>query len=473
MATPRRKKYRPWNPEVYAHQVFTPADRLPDGDLVFFLLDAIPQLDLDPFYASYEVETRGQPPFDPALLVCLLTYSYAVGVYSSRKIAAACERNLAFLAIVGDDRPDFRTISDFRKGHLDAFADLFVRVLRLAHEAGLVQLGLWATDGSKLPGNASRHKAMSYGYMKKEEERLQAEIKELLTQAQQVDEAEDAALGARRGDELPEELRFREERLAKIQQAKERLEQQARDEAAAERQRRAEAEEQVRQGQRRAGGRPAKPISDVPADKAQTSFTDPELKIMPQSNKSFEYSGNAQVVVDDACQIIVACDVVLQTNDKRQAVPMAQQALTNLEAAGIERPVDEAGRVQKIVNAADTGYFSAEAVSGLEALDLDPYIATERQKHHGPAAATATAGLPAPATAQEKMRAKLRTARGRAVYGLRKGVVEPVFGQIKGARGFRRFSLRGLEKIRGEWRLVCLTHNLLKIWRYRCAPSTN
>jgi transposase len=444
MATPRRKKYRPWNPEAYAQQAFSPADRLPEDDLVFFLLDAIPQLNLDPFYASYEVETRGQPPFDPALLVCLLVYAYSVGVFSSRKMAQACERNLAFLAIVGDDRPDFRTISDFRKEHLGRLPDLFTQVLKLAHATGLVQLGLWATDGSKLPGNASRHKAMSYGYMNKEEERLKAEIKDLLTQAQQVDEAEDAALGAHRGDELPEELRFREQRLAKIQQAKERLEQQARDEAEAERQRRAESEEQVRQGQRHAGGRPAKPIRDVPEDKAQLSFTDPELKIMPQSNKSFEYSGNAQVVVDDACQIIVACDVVLQTNDKQQAVPMAQQALANLQAAGIERPVDEGGQVQKIVNAADTGYFSEKAVSGLEALGLDPYIATERQKHHGPAAATAMAPLPASATAPEKMRAKLRTVRGRAVYGLRKGVVEPVFGQIKGVRGFRRFSLRGL-----------------------------
>jgi transposase len=317
MVIPRRKKYRPWNPEAYAQQAFSPAERLPEGDLVFFLLDVIPQLDLDPFYASYELETRGQPPFDPSLLVCLLVYAYCVGVYSSRKIAIACERNLAFLAIVGDDRPDFRTISAFRKEHLGLLPDFFNQVLKLAHETGLVQLGLWATDGSKLPGNASRHKAMSYGYMNKEEERLKAEIKDLLTQAQQADEAEDAVLGTRRGDELPEELRFREERLAKIQQAKGRLEQQARDEAEAERQRRAEAEEQVRQGQRRAGGRPAQPISDVPEDKAQTSFTDPELKIMPQSNKSFEYSGNAQVVVDDACQIIVACDVVLQTNDKQ------------------------------------------------------------------------------------------------------------------------------------------------------------
>src|SRR5947209_7634627 len=314
---------------------------------------------------------------------------------------------------------------------------------------------------------------MSYGYMNKEEGRLKAEIAELLKQAQQTDEAEDAALGSRRGDELPEELRFREERLAKIQEAKKRLEEQARAAAAAERQRRVEAEQQRQQEGRPAGGRPPGPIPEVPGDKAQTNFTDPELKIMPQPNKGWEYSGNAQVVVDDVCQIIVACDVVTDTNDKRQAVPMAQQALANLEAAGIERPVAEAGRVQKIVNAADTGYFSAQAVSGLEALGLDPYLATERQKHHAPTGAPAAGPVPAGATAQEKMRAKLRTARGRAVYGLRKGVVEPVFGQIKGARGFRRFSLRGLEKIRREWRLVCLTHNLLKIWRYRYVPSMN
>jgi transposase len=466
MATPRRKKYRPWNPQAYAQQAFTPADRLPDGDLVFFLLDLVPQLDLDPFYASYEVETRGQPPFDPALLVCLWLYAYAVGVYSSRKIATACERNLAFLAIVGDDRPDFRTISTFRKEHLERFADLFLQVLRLAHEAGLVQLGLWATDGSKIPGNASRHKAMSYGYMTKEVERLRAEIADLLRQAQQQDEAEDAALGSCRGDELPEELRFREQRLAKILQAKARLEEQAQQAAAAERQRRAESAERARQGQRQAGGRPAPPVSDAPDAKAQTSFTDPELKIMPQANKGWDYSGNAQVVVDDACQIIVACDVTAQSNDKQQAVPLAQQALANLEQAGIERPRDTQGQVVKIAAALDSGYCSAAAVTGLEALGFDPYVATERQKHHAAAAA-----VPAGVTAVERMRAKLCSTVGRAVYGLRKGLVEPVFGQIKGARGFRRFRLRGLAKVCGEWRLVCLTHNLLKLWRYGCAPQ--
>src|SRR5437763_1786047 len=183
-------------------------------------------------------------------MTCLWLYSYCVGVFSSRKIAQACERNLAFLAIVGDDRPDFRTISDFRQIHLDALADLFNQVLQLAHEAGLVQLGAWATDGSKFPGNASRHKAMSYGYLKKEQERLQAEIAELLKQQQEIDAQEDAALGSRRGDELPDELRFREQRLAKILEAKQRLEEQAKAAAEAERQRRAESEEALGQGQR-------------------------------------------------------------------------------------------------------------------------------------------------------------------------------------------------------------------------------
>jgi len=395
-----------------------------------------------------------------------------VGVFSSRKIATACERNLAFVAIVGDDRPDFRTLSDFRKLHLDALADLFHQVLKLAQAAGLVQLGAWATDGSKFPGNASRHKAMSYGYMKKEEQRLQAEIAELLKQAQQTDETEDAALGARRGDELPDELRFREQRLARIQQAKQRLEEQAQVAAEAERQRRAE-EEAARPGPRHAGSRPAKPMSDVPQDKAQTNFTDPELKIMPQPNKGWEYAGNAQVVVDDACQIIVACEVVIETNDKQQAVPMAEQALANLQVAGIARPVDAAGQVQKIVSLQDSGYFSEKAVSRLEALGFDPYMAIQRQKHHAPAEATAAGQTAQAATAKEAMQAKVRTRQGRALYGLRKGIVEPVFGQIKGARGFRRFSLRGLRKIRGEWRLLCLTHNLLKIWRYRCGPTMN
>jgi transposase len=485
METPR-KTYRPWNPEAYRLQPHSPDSKLPADDLVFFFLDVIDHLDLGAIYAPYEDQLRGAPPFDPRMMTCLWLYSYSVGVFSSRKIATACERNLAFLAIVGDDRPDFRTISDFRKNHLDALAELFNQVLKLAHEAGLVQLGAWATDGSKFPGNASRHKAMSYGYMQKEEERLKAEITELLKQQQQVDEAEDAILGARRGDELPEELRFREQRLAKIQEAKKRLEEQAAAKAQQQQQQWQEEEaERLHEGKK---PREPKTFSATPEDKAQTNFTDPDLKIMPQNNKSFEYSGNAQVVVDDVCQIIVACEVVIETNDKQQAVPMAEKALGNLAAAGIERPVDAAGEVQKIISLLDSGYFSEKAVSGLEGLGLDPYMAIERHKHHAEVAApvsgraTLTAAVAAEQkagasakeqSAKEQMRAKMQTERGRTVYGLRKGVVEPVFGQIKAVRGFRRFSLRGLEKVRAEWRLVCLTHNLLKIWRYRCAPSVN
>jgi transposase len=468
MATPRRKKYRPWNPEAYTTQAVTPAARLPEGDLVFFLLDIVPQLDLDPFYASYEVETRGQPPFDPALLVCLLLYAYCVGVYSSRKIAAACERNLAFLAIAGDDRPDFRTISDFRKGHRHAFADLFVQVLRLAAEAGLVRLGNLAFDGSKFLGQASRHKAMSYGYLKTEEARLRQEIEALLRQAQDTDAQEDAALGSRRGDELPAELQRREQRLATIAAAKQRLEEQARAEAEAERQRRAEAEaERQRSGKKRRGKEP-KPVRDVPDDKAQTSFTDPELKVMKQSNKGWDYSGNAQVSVDATCQVIVACFVTAAANDQQQAVPLAQATLASLERAGVALPTDDAGQPRKIPATMDSGFYSEAAAREVEQLGLDPYMATKRQKHHEPAAAPREG-----ATAKERMAAKVGTAAGQALYARRKVIVEPVFGQIKGARGFRRFSLRGLEKVNGEWCLVCLTHNLLKVWRYGCAPSVN
>ena len=224
---PGAKAYRPWTPELYAQQAHAPAAKLPEDDLVFFLIDVVPKLDLSKIHAPYQDETRGAPPFDPAMMTCLLLYAYCVGVFSSRKIALACERNLAFLAIVGEERPDFRTISLFRKNHLDAFADVFVQVLILAKAAGLVRLGTIAIDGTKIQGNASRHKAMSYGYMTQEVGRLRAEIDQLLKQAQDVDAEDDAVLGTRRGDELPEELRRRQDRLATIEAAMKRLEAEA------------------------------------------------------------------------------------------------------------------------------------------------------------------------------------------------------------------------------------------------------
>jgi transposase len=466
MSEQHGKTYRPWDPERYRHEAQSPAAKLPEGDLVFFLLDVIPQLDLHRFYAPYETETRGAPPFEPAMMVCLLLYAYCVGVFSSRKIALACERNLAFMAIVGQERPDFRTISDFRKQHLEAFQEVFVHVVRLAGAAGLVKLGNVSTDGTKIQGNASRHKAMSYGYMKQEVDRLREEIEALVTQAYWQDEAEEAALGSRRGDELPEELSRREKRLAKIEEAMRRLEAHAKREADEEAQRRAEAEaERQRTGATRRGREP-QPVDDMPSDKAQMSFTDAELHIMRTNNKGWDYCGNAQASVDEAYQIILAYDVTDETNDKKQAAPMAQATLETLEHAGIERPTDNRGEPEAIVATLDNGYYSEAAAQALEEMGFDPYIAAGRMPHHGTPPETPEA----PKTAKERMAAKVRSEPGRAWYARRKVIAEPVFGQIKEGRGFHRFSLRGLTKIRGEWCLVCLTHNLLKIWRYRCVP---
>ncbi len=411
------KTYRPWQPQRYRQQAHSPASKLPEGDLVFFLLDVVPKVDVSQFYAPYEQETRGGPPFDPAMMVCLLLYAYCVGVFSSRKIALACERNLAFMAIVGEDRPDFRTISDFRKLHLEAFRE---------------------------------------------------DIEALVTHAYQQDEAEEAALGSRRGDELPAELARREARLAKIEAAMRRLEAEAKAEADAERKRRGEAEaERQRSGKKRRGKAP-KEVDETPTDKAQMSFTDPELHIMQTNNKGWDYCGNAQASVDGAYQIIVACDVTDATNDKQQAEPMGQAILETLEQAEIEPPRNDAGEVQAIPATLDSGYYSEAATQALEALGFEPYIATARQRHH----AAEPEALESAATATERMAAKVRSPAGQALYSRRKVIVEPVFGQIKEARGFRRFLLRGLDKVRGEWRLVCLGHNLLKLWRYGSALRT-
>ena len=466
MSDARGKTYRPWDPQHYRQEAHSPEAKLPQDDLVFFVLDTVPRLDLSHFYAAYEEETRGAPPFDPKMMVCLLLYASCVGVFSSRKIAQACERNLAFIAIVGAERPDFRTISDFRKLHLDAFCDIFVEVLRIAGEVGLVKLGNVATDGTKLQGNASRHKAMSYGYMQKEVERLREEIEALVTQAYQQAAQDDAALGSRRGDARPAELARREARLATIEAAMQRLEARAKADAEAERTRRAEVEaERQRMGRTRRGKAP-KAVDETPEDKAQMSFTDPELGIMQPNNKGWDYCGNAQVSVDEAYQIIVACDVTAEANDKQQAVPMAQLTVAQLAPAGLKPPKDATGTAQKIPATYDSGYYSEAAAAAVEQLGFEPYMAPGRQRHHESAAERAEA----PTTAQERMAVKGQSPGGRALYARRKVIVEPVFGQIKEARGFRRFLLRGLTKIRGEWCLVCLTHNLLKVWRYACAP---
>ena len=465
------KTFREWNPCEYANTPITPASVLPEDDLVFFLLELVPNLDFSPIYAYYDRETRGAPPFEPAMMVTLLFYSYCVGVFSSRKIAAASERNLAFQAIVGSQRPDFRTISDFRKIHLQALADLFVEILRIAAEMGLVKLGNLAVDGSKFRANASRHKAMSYGYMKKEVERVREEINALLQQAEQTDAEQDATQGSRRGDELPDELKRREDRLAAIEEAMQRLEQEAKEKAEAKRREREQAQaEREAKGEQRRGGEP-KPICDTPEDKSQTNFTDPEAKIMKTSNKGFDYCFNVQVVVDEECQIIVGAGVTSAANDTQQATPLAKAALENLEAAGIETPKQEDGTDAKIPMLADTGYFSEDNVADLEEAGFDSYIATGRQKHNQPQPPedSPSSDDPPKLTPKAQMAAKLGTPSGRERYAKRKHIVEPVFGQVKQARGFRQFLLRGLHKVEAEWTLVCLTHNLLKMWRHGSA----
>jgi transposase len=348
MSDARGKTYRPWNPEHYRHEAQSPAAKLPQDDLVFFVLDTVLHLELSRFYGPDEDATRGAPPFDPKMMVCLLLYAYCVGVFASRKIAQACERTLAFIAIVGQDRPDCRPSSDCRTLHLAAFCDVCVEVLRIAGESGLVQLGNVSTDGTNLQGNASRHKAMSYGYRHKEVARLREDIEALVTQAYHQDVEDDAALGRRRGDELPAALARRADRLATIETAMRRLEARAKAEAEAERQRRAEAEaERQRTGQTRRGRAP-KAVDETPDDKAQMSFTDAELHIMQTNKQGWDYGANAQARVDGAYQIIVACDVPAEANDKPQALPMAQLTVAHLEQAGIARPTDAAGVVQKM-----------------------------------------------------------------------------------------------------------------------------
>jgi transposase len=482
----RAKRFRAWDALEGRQEIVSPETMLPEDDLVFFLLDTIPQLDLSAFYEYYSTDGRGQPPYSVEMMGTLLVYSYSVGVFSSRKIAAACERNLAFLAIVGGERPDFRTISEFRKHHQAVMRPLFIEVLRLAGELGMVKLGNLSTDGTKIEANASRHKAMSYGYMFKELARLEQEIEQLLAQADRVDAEQDAALGSRRGDELPDELKRRQERLAKIRAAQERLEVAARARAVEEQQERdaAEAERQAA-GKKRRGKEPA-PVDPTPGDKAQTNFTDPDAKIMKRSNKGFDYCYNAQATVDAANQIIVAAEMTTAANDKQQAVPMAKAAVANLAAAGIERPRDEQGQPVPIPNTADTGYFSAVNVQGVTDAGLDPYFAVGRDKHHAPEAAPCSdvpsasadasstptgSGGTADQNPKTAMAEKLRTATGRALYAARKHIVEPVFGQIKRIRGFRKFLLRGLENVSAEWQLICLAHNLLKIWRHAASVS--
>ena len=443
------KTYREWSPDQAYMFPPSPRDWLPENDLVYFIAETVATLDLAPIFAPYERELRGQPPFHPRMMVALLLYCYATGTRSSRKIMRRCQTDVACRIIVGEDVPDFRTISDFRKIHLARLEGLFLEVLKLCALAGLSRVGTIALDGTKIKANASRHKAMSYDRMKEEEKRLQEEIAQLLAEAEAIDAAEDQTHGRdRRGDELPDEMKRRTDRLAKIKEAKALLEE------------RAQAEAQQEAARRAAEGQepPAKPPGEaVPEPKDQINFTDPESRIMKTSNKGWDQCGNAQAVANEN-QIILAADVTEQANDKRQAVPMVDQTLENLKAAGVEQPVGAA--------VMDAGYYSEANTKALQQRGVDPHIATERLKHNQEIPPVPRGRIPQDYTAQQRMARKLRTVKGRATYAKRKGIIEPIFGQLKQVLGFRQFSLRGLVAMRGEWRLMCTVHNLLKLWRH-------
>jgi len=370
--------------------------------------------------------------------------------------------------MVGQERPEFRPISDFRQLPLEAFKDVFVHVVRLAGEMGLGSLGHVATDGTKSQGKASRHQGMRDGYMQKAVERLREAIEALVTQASQQAAAEEAARGSRRGEELPAAGARREERLVQMEAAMRRWETQAKADAQGERQRRVAAEaERERTGTPRRGQGP-QPVVEPPDAKAPSNLTEPALPLMRTNTKGWDYCGNAQASVDATCQMILAGDVTDASNDQQQAEPLAQATLAPLAHAGMERPPTETGEAPALPATCENGYDSEAAVEALERVGCDPYSATERQRPQTPQAEVRAP----PATAQERLAAKGRTPAGRALSARRKVIVESVFGQSKAVRGFRRLLLRGLANSRGAWRWVGVTHNLLKLWRSGCALNT-
>jgi len=424
------KTFRPYVPEQDFLLPPSLREWLPADHLAYFVSDLVDQLDLSAITAPYEQEERGYPPYHPVMLTKVLLYAYCVGVFSSRKIQRRLAEDIAFRMLAADNQPDFRTIADFRQRHLAALEGLFVQVLHLAREAGALSVGRVAIDGSKVRANASKHKAMSYRRMLEKERQLEQEVHHLLTQAAATDAQEDAQHGRdRRGDELPEELRRRETRLARIREAKAVLEARAKE--------RAEAE-----------GRDAKKAT--PEDKAQYNFTDPESRIM-KGPDGFVQAYNAQIAVEATCQLIVGQLVTQAVNDKQQLTPV------------IEVVAAQAGETPQEV-LADNGYCSEANLEYVKAHEIDAYIATDRVKHDAARMPAGHGPLPKTATLSDRMRRKLRTKAGADVYRWRKAIVEPVFGQIKHGRGFRQFLLRGVEKVRGEWSLICLTHNVLKYY---------
>jgi transposase len=454
------KTFRRYDPDQVLLLAPVLSDWLPEGHLAHFVSDVVESgaLDLSAVYDSYE-EERGFPPYDPRLMVKLILYGYATGVVSSRRLERASYEDVAVRMLCADQHPDYRSIARFRKRHLEALGELFVQTLRLCEQARLVGLGALALDGTKLRANASRHKAMSYERMVKREAELEAEIAELranvralLSEAEAVDAEEDERYGPdRRGDELPEELRRREQRLARIREAKAALEAEA---AERERARRVELEQDGKKPRQSPNGRD--PFTPTP--KAQRNFTDPESRIMKTADGAFHQCFNGQAVVDSKAQVIVAADLSDEAPDARQLEPALDQLAGNLDAIGSELPEDA-------TLAADAGYFSEANIRITAEHGLDPHIATGRFKHSEPPPPAPRGRIAKNATPKQRMARKLKTKKGRAVYSRRKAIVEPVFGQIDTVQNGRRLLLRGEAAARNQWRFTCAVHNLLKLHR--------
>jgi transposase len=442
------KEFRPW--KIDAVQLLPPSvqDYVPKEHLARLVLALVrEELDLSMIIGSYR-SGLGQPPIDPRLMTALLLHGYASGVYASRRIARAAVERADFMMIVAGDPPDFRTISDFRRRHLKALAGLFVQVLRLAEKAGLVKLGHVALDGSKIKANASKHKAMSYDRMKKREAELRAEVDRWLAAAEAADTEEDKLCGDRRGDEMPDWVADKQKRLEKIRQAKAELEAEAKAAAAEEKRCQEEAEAARKAQGRKKSGRTPSPPKAEPDGKAQRNFTDPQSRIL-KTKDGYIQGYNAQAAVDAEAQIIVAHGLTPSTSDHDQLGPLIDGIENNL------------GRRPKEASA-DAGYCSEANIRILMQRQIKGYIATGRQKH-GTKAAVAERNSQSPLI--QTMSAKLKRAGYRSRYRLRKQVVEPVFGQIKQARGFRQFLLRGIENVTAEWTLICTAHNLTKLAR--------
>lgn len=462
------REYKPYNIDQLLLLPPSMRDWLSESHLASFVSDVVEELNLSEIYAVYEKgDGKGSPPYHPLMMMKLLVYAYCDGKFSSRKIEKATHDEVPYRVLSGDQHPDHDTISEFRKRHLSALSHLFKDVLVLCEEAGLVKLGHVSLDGSKIKANASKHKAMSYDRMCEKEKSLEEEVKKLLDEAETADLEEDERYGkGRRGDELPKELAHRESRLRKIREAKAALEKEAKEKAIEKaleiEQKLEERERQEKEtGKKKKGRPPSKPDPDKaePPSKSQRNFTDPDSRIMKDgATKSFEQAYNAQIAVDGEAQIIVSHDVTQDANDKKQLVPMIKKIEENL------------GRLP--VNAsADTGYCSAENLNAEELKDVDLHIAPDKEKH-GKQGNESDVARDENSTIVDKMRQKLKTEAGRAIYKMRKAIVEPVFGQIKQIRGFRRFSFRGIENVAKEWSIICLTHNLLKLFRSRYAQRT-